>query len=119
MEKFRSNDVVTGALLVGEVRGKTAIIVDDLISTGGTLLRAAQACQVAGAGRILAAAVHGLFTGGSALLDSPLLESIVICDSVPPFRLDPELAARRLQIIDSSAALAAILAEQYGLKITA
>ena len=40
MEKYRSNDVVTGALLVGEVRGKLAIIVDDLISTGGTLLRA-------------------------------------------------------------------------------
>ena len=117
MEKYRSNDVVTGALLVGEVRGKTTIIVDDLISTGGTLLRAAQACQVAGARRIFAAAVHGLFTGGSALLDSPLLEAIVICDSVPPFRLDPELATRRLRIIDSSAALAAILAEQYGLKI--
>jgi len=116
MEKYRSNDVVTGALLVGDVGGKTAIIVDDLISTGGTLLRAAQACEVAGATRIFAAAVHGLFTGGSALLDSPLLEAIVICDSVPPFRLEPTLAARRLQIIDSSAAVAAMLAEHYVLQ---
>ena len=44
---------------------------------------------------------------------------MVMGEGVRPFRLDPELVARRLQIIDSSAALAAILAEQYGLKITA
>ncbi len=115
MEKYRRNDQVTGTLLVGDAQGKLAIIVDDLISTGGTLLRAAQACRNAGAERIFAAAVHGLFTGGSALLDSPLLDAIVICDSVPPFRLEPEQVARRLQIIDSSAAVASILARQYGL----
>lgn len=117
MEKHRSNAVLSGGLLVGEVRGKTAIIVDDLISTGATLLRAGQACQAAGARRIYAAAAHGLFTGGSELLDSPLFERIVICDSVPPFRLAPKLAARRLEIIDSSAAVAALLAEDYGLDI--
>lgn len=103
MEKYRANDVVSGALLVGEGRGKTAVIVDDLISTGGTLLRAGQACQAAGATRIFAAAAHGLFTGGSELLDSPLFERIVICDSVPPFRLEP--------------ALAALLAEKYHLNL--
>ncbi len=117
MEKYRANDVVSGALLVGEVRGKTAVIVDDLISTGGTLLRAGQACRDAGATRIFAAAAHGLFTGGSELLDSPLFERIVICDSVPPFRLDPPLAARRLDILDSSAAVAALLAEEYHLTL--
>jgi len=117
MEKYRSNDVLTGALLVGEVQGKTAIIVDDLISTGGTLLRAGQACQAAGATQIYAAAAHGLFTGGSELLDSPLFERIVICDSVPPFRLAPALAARRLDILDSSTAVAALLAEDYGLDV--
>lgn len=115
MEKYRSSGLLTGTLLVGEVQGKTAIIVDDLISTGGTLLRAGQACQAAGARRIFAAAAHGLFTGGRELLDSTLFECIVICDSVPPFRLDPELAARRLQILDSSAMVAAALAEEYGL----
>ena len=117
MEKYRSNDVVTGALLVGEVRGKLAIIVDDLISTGGTLLRAGQACQAAGATRVFAAAAHGLFTGGPALLDSPLFEQLVICDSVPPFRLPAELAARRLRILDSTAAVAALLAQNYGLDL--
>lgn len=117
MEKYRSNDVVSGALLVGQVQDRTAIIVDDLISTGGTLLRAAQACHAAGAKRIFAAAVHGLFTGGSALLDSPLLERLVIGDSVPPFRLPPALVARRIDILDTSLAVAALLAEEYGLSL--
>lgn len=115
MAKHRRDDIVTDSLLIGDVQGKTAIIIDDLISTGSTLLRAAQACHAAGATRILAGAVHGLFTAGSELLDSPLLESIVVFDSVPPFRLAPELAAQRLQILDSSAAVAALLAEEYGL----
>ncbi|GAB3392994.1 ribose-phosphate diphosphokinase [Azotobacter armeniacus] len=115
MEKYRSDDQVSGSLLVGEVRGKVAIIVDDLISTGGTLLRAGQACQAAGATRLFAAAAHGLFTGGSELLDSPVFERIVICDSVPPFRLAADLAARRLEILDSTTAVAARLTEEYRL----
>lgn len=117
MEKYRSNDELSGGLLVGQVRGKTAIIVDDLISTGATLLRAGQACQAGGATRLFAAAAHGLFTGGNELLDSPLFERILVCDSVPPFRLEPALVARRLQILDSTAAVAALLAEEYGLEL--
>lgn len=117
MEKYRANDVVTGALLVGEVRGKVAIVIDDLISTGGTLLRAAQACHEAGASRLFAAAAHGLFTGGTELLDSPLFEGIVLCDMVPPFRLPAELAARRLTVLDSTAMVAAQLAENYGIQM--
>lgn len=115
LEKYRANDVVTGSLLVGEVRGKVAIVIDDLISTGGTLLRAARACRDGGATRLFAAAAHGLFTGGTALLDSPLFERIVLCDTVPPFRLPAELAARRLTPLDSTALVAAQLAENYGL----
>ena len=114
MEKFRSNDVVSGTLLVGEVGDKTVIIFDDLISTGETLLRAGEACQAAGAKRIIAAATHGLFCGGAPLLDNALFERIVISDSVPPWRLDPLLVAQRLQILDSSAHVAALLAREFG-----
>lgn len=112
MEKYRSNDVVTGGMLIGQVKGRVAIIVDDLISTGGTLLRAGEACHKAGARQIYAAAAHGLFTGGTELLASPLFERIVLTDSVPPFRLAPDLHCR-LDILDSTEHLATLLAEEY------
>ncbi len=102
MEKFRSSGVVTGALLAGDVRGKVALIVDDLISTGGTLLRAAQACRDAGATAVHAAAAHGLFVEGAPeLFASRLLDGITVANTVPPFRVRPE-SMPRLTILDAS-----------------
>ena len=114
MEKFRSNDALTGALLVGDVQDKIVIIFDDLISTGETLMRAGEACRAAGAKQIFAAATHGLFCGSTPLLDSALFERIVVSDSVPPWRLDPLLVVQRLQILDSSAYVAALLVREFG-----
>ncbi len=111
MEKHRDHTTLTGTLLIGEVSGKTAIVFDDLISTGETLTHAGLACQTAGAARLFAAATHGLFTAGSRLFDRPLFEHIAIADSVPPFRLPPDCATRHLQILDSTALTAALLAE--------
>jgi ribose-phosphate pyrophosphokinase len=62
MEKHRSDDVVSGDLFVGEVAGRDAVIVDDLVSSGGTLGRAAAACRSRGARRVFALATHGVFT---------------------------------------------------------
>lgn len=111
MEKHRDYATLTGTLLIGEVTGKTAIVFDDLISTGETLTHAGLACKKAGAARLFAAATHGLFTAGSRLFDQPLFEHIAITDSVPPFRLPPECVSRHLQVLDSSALTAALLAE--------
>ncbi|MGF6154207.1 ribose-phosphate diphosphokinase [Pseudomonas fluorescens] len=111
MEKHRAQATFTGTLLVGEVLGKTAIIFDDLISTGETLMHAGLACQQAGATRLFAAATHGLFTGGSDLLDKPLFEHLAVSDSVPPFRLPPDCVAHRLHVLDSTALIATLLAE--------
>ena len=55
-DKHRSSGAcVSGDLFVGDVAGSTAFIVDDLISTGGTLLRAAKAARAAGARQVVAA----------------------------------------------------------------
>jgi phosphoribosylpyrophosphate synthetase len=52
--------------VVGEVGGMTALIIDDLISSGTTLARAAAACKTLGAKRVFAAASHGLFIGAAS-----------------------------------------------------
>ncbi|MFZ2209298.1 MAG: ribose-phosphate diphosphokinase [Porticoccaceae bacterium] len=107
MEKKRSAGVVSGEALVGEVEGAAIVIVDDLISTGGTLLRAAQACRRQGARAVHAVAAHGLFMGEAGrLLADPALDSLVVTDSIPPFRLDGTPARAKLTQIEIAPLLA-------------
>lgn len=101
MEKHRSGGRVTGDAVIGDIEGKTVIVIDDLISSGGTLARAAQACRARGARAVHAAATHGLFVADATrvLGDAPL-DRIAITSTVQPFRLDPELARARLAVLD-------------------
>jgi ribose-phosphate pyrophosphokinase len=88
VEKRRSAGVVSGDLFVGEVDGATVLVIDDLISTGNTLLRAARAARQAGAKRVIALVTHGLFMKGSPeVLADPAIDQLVVTDAVPPFRL--------------------------------
>jgi ribose-phosphate pyrophosphokinase len=107
MEKRRSAGKVSGTMLVGDVDGATVVIVDDLISTGGTILRAAEACLAHGAREVLAVAAHGLFTGeAAAVLRDERLSRILDTDTLPPFRLPADLAAERLEIVSAAPLLA-------------
>lgn len=115
VEKYRSSGIVTGGALVGSVEGKTAIILDDLISTGGTLLRAAKACRAGGAHQVFAAAAHGLFTGGAPdLFASSDLDGLVVADTVLPLQTFPSPARERLTIVDSTGLVAAAIAQVHG-----
>jgi ribose-phosphate pyrophosphokinase len=110
MEKYRSAGVVSGAAVVGDVADKTAIIIDDLISSGTTLARAAEACQERGAHTIYAAASHGVFVGkASKVLAHPALERVVITDTIPPFRLDPELLRAKVVVLETAPLFAAAI----------
>ena len=103
MEKYRSEGVVSGEAVIGDVSGKMAIIIDDLISSGTTLARAAESCRARGATKIYAAASHGVFSGkASQTLSNSALEKVVITDTIPPFRLDPELARTKLVVLDAA-----------------
>jgi len=102
-DKRRSGGIVSGDLFVGEVEGATAIVIDDLISTGGTLVRAARAARKAGAERVLALATHGLFMPGAeaALIDAAI-DRIVVTDTVPAFRLGSEATRAKVDIISAA-----------------
>ncbi|MCW5692719.1 MAG: ribose-phosphate pyrophosphokinase [Pseudolabrys sp.] len=109
-EKYRSAGVVSGDLFAGDVAGATALIVDDLISTGGTLLRAAQAARDAGATRVIALVTHGLFMAGSAeTLADPAIDQLIVSDSVPPFRLAGATAMNKLTVLSAAPLIAAAI----------
>ena len=102
MEKARAKGAMRAGRLIGEVAG-CAIIVDDLISSGGTLLHAATACRESGATKVHAAATHGVFVGSANnLLSSKVLDAVVVTDTIPPFRLDPELARNKLTVLSAA-----------------
>ncbi len=89
-DKHRSGGVVSGDLFVGDAAGATVLIIDDLISTGGTLLRAARAARKSGAKRVIALVTHGLFMPGAAeAVADHAIDRLVVTDSIPPFGLGP------------------------------
>lgn len=83
--KHRHGGVVRTGAFVGEVAGRVAIVVDDMIVTGTTLARAAEACRARGAVAVHAMATHGVFAAGAAAaLASPALDGVVITDTLAP-----------------------------------
>jgi ribose-phosphate pyrophosphokinase len=76
------NPVAVG--LIGDVRGKNALIIDDEIASGGTMMEAARYLQANGAQRIEAAAVHPVLSGHAVerMEDSPI-ERLVVTNSIP------------------------------------
>jgi ribose-phosphate pyrophosphokinase len=93
MEKERpAQQVAEIGYVIGDVKGKVAVIVDDIIDTGGTLAAAAQTVLDEGAEKVFAVATHGLFSGDAfeTLASSPL-SGIVVTDTVPLREGAPDL----------------------------
>ncbi len=70
--------------IIGEVRGKTAVLIDDEIDTAGSLMEAVGALEAAGTNEIYSCATHGVFSGAALerIAASPLTE-IIVTDTVP------------------------------------
>ena len=87
MEKERpAQQVAEIGYVVGDVKGKTAVLVDDMIDTAGTLCAAAQTVLDEGAARVIACATHGVFCGPAferLAYENSQIERIVVTDTIP------------------------------------
>ena len=115
VDKRRRAGQVTGQHLVaGDVQGCTVLLLDDLIASGETMVRAATALRLAGAREVVAFAAHGLFTGdASRVLGDPAISRVVVTNSVPSFRVPADSAlASKLTIVSTAALFASIISER-------
>lgn len=103
-ERKRANEVER-MVLVGDVRQKVAILVDDMADTCGTICLAATKLKEAGASKIYAICVHGIFSG-SALerLNNSCFEAVVVTNTIP--QEENMRACSRIKVIDVSPILA-------------
>lgn len=70
--------------IIGDVAGRDCVLVDDMIDTGGTLCKAAEALKERGAKRVFAYATHPIFSGNAVNnLRNSVIDEVVVCDTIP------------------------------------
>lgn len=108
LEKYRTTEGLEGHQLIGDVQGKDILIIDDMISTGATILHALESCQKNNCGKIKVFATHGVFSKNpEVLLHSGMIDEIVVTDSYP---ISAELRAnKRLTVLPCSSLFTKIL----------
>jgi ribose-phosphate pyrophosphokinase len=84
--------------LIGDVRGRIAVLLDDMVDTAGTLTQAAEALKAQGAHRVVAYATHGVLSGPAIerIMSSPI-EEMVVTDTIPPTK--EGLACPKLKVL--------------------
>lgn len=104
--------------VVGDVEGKNAVIVDDMISSGGTIVRCANKLIERGADRVFVAAVHAILSGNAiqTIHDSPI-EKVFVTDTLP---VGAENRTERMEVLTTAPLLAeAIMRIHKDLSISA
>jgi ribose-phosphate pyrophosphokinase len=110
IHKRRSRDVPNQVRMfdvVGEVRGRTCVIVDDMIDTAGTITKAAEALKAHGAVGVLAAATHGVLSGPAVdRLKNSDIREVVLTNTLP---LPSEMRIDKLTVLSIAPLLAAAI----------
>jgi ribose-phosphate pyrophosphokinase len=95
--RYADDDNARATNLIGDVEGKHALIIDDEIATGGTMMEATQFVLSRGAVSVEAACVHGVLSGKAIeRIESSPLRSLVVTDTIP---LAPEKRIDKIQIL--------------------
>lgn len=103
--------------MVGDVDGKTAVIVDDMISTGGTLIEGIKLLRERGAARVFVCATHGIFADNAIdLLDSAEIDDLIVTDTIPL----PTHGKGKVKVVSVAPLIAeAIMRTHKGLSVSA
>ena len=103
LEKLHTIDTLR---LIGDVKGKTAVLVDDVVTSGSTLVKAAYELKENGATKVIACVTHADFVDGtkSVIQESPI-DKLYVSDSI---YIPPELKFPKLEVVT----LASLLANQ-------
>ena len=98
IDKRRSaHNVAEVYSVVGDVKGKVAIMVDDLVDTAGTLVKGAELLKKEGAKAIYACATHAVLSGpANQRLDDSPIEKLIVTNSIPQ---DPKLISKKVTIL--------------------
>ena len=97
--------------IVGEVKGRVCLLVDDLIDTGRTIAKAAEALKEAGALSVVVAATHAVVSDpASTVLQSDFIDQVVVTDTLP---LDPAKHWDRLTVLPIAPLLARAIREVF------
>jgi ribose-phosphate pyrophosphokinase len=85
IDKRRSEDGTAEVMnVIGDIRGRTCVIADDIIDTAGTIQKAAQALKDSGAARVLACAVHGVLSGPAIeRIEKSPLDKLIVTNTIP------------------------------------
>ncbi|KAL5496195.1 hypothetical protein EMCRGX_G012433 [Ephydatia muelleri] len=103
-ERKKANEV-DSMVLVGDVSGKVAVLVDDIADTCGTMVFAARKLKEAGASKVFAIMTHGIFSGPAVdRINTSDIESVAVTNTIP--QTENMKVCSRIQIIDVSIILA-------------
>ena len=83
--------------IIGDVEGKTAVVLDDMVDTGGTMVQGADALAQSGAKRVFACATHPVLSGPAIeRLESSVIEQLVVTNTIP---LGSKTGCRKIRVL--------------------
>ena len=98
--------------IIGDVKGRNCVLLDDIVDSGGTLCNAADALLAAGAESVSAYITHGVLSGGAvARVAASSLEELVLTDTIAP--TDAVRAAKNIRVITIAPLIGEAIARIY------
>jgi ribose-phosphate pyrophosphokinase len=110
-ERKKANEV-SRMTLVGSVKGKTAIVVDDMADTCGTLSLAARHLAENGATKVYAIVTHGILSGNALqTVEDSVLEKLIVTNTLP--QKENQAKCSKIEVIDIGAVLGEVIRRSH------